>query len=291
MRGRSLRRLLLACAFIAWASPLRLAAGSPQLEAELNQYGGTASGTFTGGSCLAAPAARVYYQGIAGRVALRPEQLERRSALGVRVGRRAPVGPVLELAGAVQVERYALLEPGETRHVDDVPPRRLRTVVASRLGYDWLLFGMKGGLLLRQVQGEVDVEHCMQQPGTCPEYGNMTFEAFPDLSLRFGPSEPLHLDVGLGAYSLPTLMQPGLYAGLTAQHRGLRLALHAGEHLTFHGHGSPRFDLACAIPATRTLRVIGGVSLSEGYHDASELEGRVGLELILPGKRSVAESR
>jgi hypothetical protein len=305
------RSLLMALilALFSWGKPNGVHAGTPSIEAELGPHGGTASGEFRGAGCASAPAARIRYQGFGARVNLRPaDAFERRRPIAAeetpeprgrlrasRKGPWTPEGATLELAAAVRYERYALLEPGMSStngDVSHVPEPLLRGAASLRAGYDFRFFGARGGLLVHQRYDQVEVTDCLDRPRSCPLYDSLRVRAFPEVAIRVGAWEPVHIDAGLGSYNLPTLHQPGLYAGLGFQLDGFGAAFHVGSHDTFHGAYSNRFDLSVLIPVSEELRLTAGASLGEGHASVpqtlpfatSEWEGQSGVELTLPGK-------
>jgi hypothetical protein len=102
-------------------------------------------------------------------------------------------------------------------------------VIAGRVGYDWRWFGFRAGLFLWFREG-----------GLRP---------FPEAALRFGDVDGMRFVVGLGAYDVPTLLRPGLYAGILAPlGRGWQLDVHVGQHLGIADEASVRMHGGLRVP-------------------------------------------
>jgi hypothetical protein len=159
------------------------------------------------------PDVRVKYGGIGGQVS---------THLGDDAGRRPGTGFVLGAGAAGAYDHVLLLGPCRSLTTNcAVPPSFFEGAIAGRLGYDWSWFGFRAGILFWGVRD-----------GGFP---------FPDISLRFGAVDGVRFVAGLGAYDVPTMLRPGLYAGLVAPlEKGWELELHVGQHLGIAGLASVR---------------------------------------------------
>jgi hypothetical protein len=68
--------------------------------------------------------------------------------------------------------------------------------------------------------------------------------------------------VGLGAYDVPTMLRPGLYAGILAPlERGWQLQMHVGQHLGMSGLSSVRVHGGLRVPIARSSWLTLGAAL------------------------------
>jgi hypothetical protein len=201
-------------------------AGGP-LDAEATAFGGSVPSHMTCG-----PDVRVKYGGAGGRLETHFDDGPlARPGTGLSVGG----------GGAVAYDHLLLYRPCG-------PPSDCATssyaegVGAGSVGYDWRSFGFRAGLLLWG-----------RDNGLLP---------FPDGALRFGDVDGIRVVVGLGAYDVPTMLRPGLYAGILAPlERGWQLDMHVGQHLGMSGLSSMRVHGGLRVPIASSSWLTLGAAL------------------------------
>ncbi len=251
----------------------RAGADDPSLQVDITAYGGTASGQFQRAGCSGhPPAAALHYQGAGAQMRWRPHN----NRGGFLVGASA----------ALERNSYSLLSPGSSGETN-VPPVSARGAGGVRLGYDGDWIGLHGGAFVFQEFGEVRTVGCPAGTTGCTSlptavYGSPGLTFWPDLMVRFGSLDSFRFELGAGTYNVPTLLRPGLYAGMGyALPLGWDFATHFGYTDSFHGNGGGRLDLAVKMPVLEALRVGLGGAVSEGYMDRTDFEAALTLEVTL----------
>jgi hypothetical protein len=251
------RRLFLSLGFVGLiASAARPAASSP-VDIEGTTYGGSASGGWACG-----PDTRVKYGGVGAEVRIHPTA---RPEPGTN--QAGDDGIVLSVGGAAEHRAYAFLDCNQCSNAGTtVPPAGVVYGGTIKAGYDGRWIGVNGGLLLWQ---NLDTA-----TDTSP-----TTNFFPELSLRVGPLDRFRAEIGIGSYGAPTILRPGLWAGVVGVlDPGWELAFHESvEVATGAGaSGGYRSDLTLKLPVTRELQVgLGGALTAGGLPGSVDQEGRV----------------
>jgi hypothetical protein len=111
--------------------------------------------------------------------------------------------------------------------------------VGGRIGYDWSEVGVRlGGLLLWNGDG---------------------LRPWPDLTLRLGQVQRLHVAAGLGSYDIETLVHPGVWLGLELPlGSGWEITLHEGAHGNFGDTTSSRTVVSLRLPLSDRLWLVAG---------------------------------
>ncbi|MCU0657676.1 MAG: hypothetical protein MUF64_21175 [Polyangiaceae bacterium] len=232
-------------------------AGEPAIagttgEVEGGLHGGTGAGNWACG-----PSARLNFGGLGarGRVWLSPQE---QAAVdeAVRTG-ALPRGFSVGAAAVAEARRYKLSacrqDPceGDARQV---PPDSTVGAASISVGYDGEWVGARGGVLATQRFRR----HTDRSP---------TLELLPDVALRVGKQQQLRGELGLGSYSIDTLLRPGLYVGGTLPVSStLELTARLGVHRVFDGSPGARLDLSSRwrLGGRAHLELAGGISEGEG---------------------------
>lgn len=220
-------------------------------------YGGTTTGQWACG-----PSARVNYGGLGAQgrfwVSSRPKQPQDKSAQGESV----PEGFNLGGGLATEVRGYRLLHcPGGgddcTESSRQLPPTGFVEAASVSLGYDAKVFGIRlGGLATQRYSHHTD-----RKPSLL---------VFPEFHLRIGRLRGLRGEVGLGSYSVDTLLRPGLYfGGVGPIQENIEIAARLGVHQVFDTQFGIRGDLAAKFYMGGMGYLDAGVGLSTGEERAS----------------------
>ncbi len=251
-RRRSTLSLLSAGIFAAFTSRSEAHDPTP-VDVEAAAWGGTASGQLPArGGCAFAPTVGTTLGGVGGRVRVRP------------IATRADPdhGWQMSAQGAVEYQSNTALAEGSD-HQTAVPDNQPLAGGAVDVGYDWRYFGAHGGILVRQTYGAPEIP--VNDTGTeaRPDqatYPNTTASAFPQVSLRGGPVDGFHGELGVGAYTPAMVMRPGLHAGLGYSTRsGYDVMGRCGLQSSTRDTGALRCDLSGAVPLNEQVSLgVGG---------------------------------
>lgn len=249
-----------------------------RVEIELEGHGGRTAGRPPAG-CATAPVLGIGYAGGGGRVRWRP-----------RVSTAHPErGPEVVASGVVEHHTFDVVSPG-SGGVRDVPPDRTFAAGSLSAGYTWHGFGIRGGATVFEAISGASIE--------CPDgrttstggvmvpctpralYGPPRLMVLPELHLRIGPVEDLHVELGWGPYSIATTARPGVHVGFVIPLPARwQIALRGGYHYSTLNDLHPRGDLSLHIPVHRRLRIEVGGALGGGAAGFVGGEGRVAAQV------------
>lgn len=258
-RRRSLVVLTLA---MGAAFTSRSEANDPiNVDLEATPYGGTSSGHLPSrGGCAFAPSAGVTYGGIGGRVRVRQ-----------RVDRADPTrGATVTVQGAAEYRSHELLAEGSD-HQRALPDNRVMGAAGISVGYDWRYVGVHAGVIARQVYGEPSVPcESNSADASClarATYPSTAVSIFPDVTVRGGPSDGLHGELGVGAYTPAMLTRPGVHLGVGYTTRsGWDAAARCGVTNPIGDDRAFRCDLSGAAPVGERVTVGLGGGVIDGYN-------------------------
>jgi len=158
---------------------------------------------------------------------------------------------------------------------DERPGYFLDPIVGLRLGagFDWSLFGLRGGALVALPPADARIAEAM---------------LVPDVQLRFGSLSAVWGELGLGAYDAATVLRPGTYVGLgVAATRSLSLRAHYGLHAGLGSFGHTVLQLGSRFDAgfhhalsSRLAWGLGGAHQSNGLFDQGTWEARSELRVV-----------
>ena len=237
------RRIFLVLATVAFVTlgVERYSAAVPT-EIEADGYAGAASGGWACG-----PRSTATYAGGGASVRVHPNPSPANEATAarkpntegdqdteedVREPYREPDGVTLGVRGGGEYRSFELDSPSSTgSHERQLPPSRVLGGVQGDFGGDFRYFGFRIGGLVYQRWDDHD------DPGP-------TTSVLPTFDFRFARrTGPVAL-IGFGAFSVPTLLRPGLYTGIGWQEaRGFGIEGRVGVHLVFDGQAGLRGDV------------------------------------------------
>jgi hypothetical protein len=155
------------------------------------------------------------------------------------------------------------------------PLRRMQMGAGLRLGADWRWFGFGAGAL---------TNYRLEAPGQYELARDLPL--WPDVLLRFGRRDVLHVDLGLGAYDASTVLRPGLFAGVgVVPVEDWHILAHFGMHQPgAFGNAVLRADLAVRRGLGQGMEVGMGVAWTHdpdypGNGTGFDGRGLVALEL------------
>jgi hypothetical protein len=244
--------LLTAGIFAAFTS--RSEANDPTpVDVEASAWGGTASGHLPArGGCAFAPTVGTTLGGAGGRVRVRPGASRAEPDRGWQMSAQ----------GAVEYQSNTTLAEGSDRQTA-VPDNQPMAGGAVEVGYDWRYFGAHGGVLVRQTYGAPSIP--INDMGGDVRLDQATYpstavSAFPQVTLRGGPTDGFHGELGIGAYTPAMVMRPGLHAGLGYSTRaGYDVMGRCGVQSTTRDTGALRCDVSGAVPLNEQVSLgVGG---------------------------------
>ncbi len=252
---------LLCCGALATA--LDAAADDPPSEVEIGLNGYTGQGE-TAWAC--GPSARVKYGGLGGT--LRWQQLRKMPrvsspSLGV------PEGLSLETSVVMEQRSFTLLSASSSTPAgSQLPPGAWMYAANFRYGYDWRYLGLRMGSLAFPVYKSNTQSSPSMQP-------------FPELSLRAGPIDLVYGELGLGSYNLPTMTNPGVYAGVGVNFWQKATVMSHLLAALYSGTAGSRWDLSVRGVLTdhASFEMGGGLSLSGPSSSVHEPMGWVQLDM------------
>lgn len=185
-----------------------------------------------------------------------------------------PDGAFVALAAAGEHRAFTLIDCGSnpcSPSNDVVPPSGMALGASARGGYDSRWFGLRLGVLTWQNWRD-------------PTDTSAKWNVWPDASIRIGPTTSFRGEIGIGEYSLSTLLRPGFWIGFGyAPAPGWDIAVHGGANETFDGLVLGwRTDSALKVPISQALQLGVGSALSEGVGSGVNPEGRLSLIVHVP---------
>jgi hypothetical protein len=252
-RPRRVALVTVACGMFAAFTSQSEAQDRHSVDAEVAPYGGTTSGHLPSrGGCAFAPTVGTTFAGVGGRVRFRQHADDNRTR-----------GLSVTAQGAVEQQSSTLRAAGSDmqRAVPDDQPMGAGGV---HVGYDWRYVGFHAGVIAREVVGEPSVP-CSSGSSDAACLAGATYPRtdvtlFPDVRVRGGPSDGLHGEVGVGAYTPAMLLRPGVHIGLGYSTRaGHDVTARCGVQSTVGDDRALRCDLSGAMPIGERVTVgLGG---------------------------------
>lgn len=223
-------------------------------DAAVGGHGGSVSGHTGPLGCGSAGIARGTVGGAAMRARVRVRE---------HPGTGSEEGFVAEVQGGVE-HRAHTAERGGGVSTPSIPEDGMLLGGAFAVGYDWRWIGLHVGVLAREVVGtatevcRVDASMLCVLP---PRYANVAVRAFPQGVFRFGRTDRVYGELGVGAHDPALVLRPWIYHGLhVAIAPGAELALRVGTQWTFAENYPARIDVAATIPLGRRF----GLGLGAG---------------------------
>lgn len=269
---------LTACVFAAFTS--RSEANDPtDVELSATPYGGTTSGRLPArAGCAFAPSMGTTFGGLGGaaRVRVHPQ------------GDRT-TGLTIAAQGAVEHQTNTLRGEGSD-HQTAIPADQPMAAGSVTVGYDWRYFGVRSGVIAREVydgpqfpsgcepySSEADYQRCLRDA----TYPRTRVSVFPEVVLRGGPSDGLHGEVGVGAYTPAMLLRPGAHVGVGYSTRaGHDITARCGMQNTMGDNGAFRCDVSGAMPASdRVTLGVGGAVVNSDSRTDFDARGTVTVRL------------
>ena len=252
-RTRRVALATVACGMFAAFTSRSEAQDRLSVDVEATPYGGTTSGHLPSrGGCAFAPTVGTTFAGVGGRARLRQHADDDRTR-----------GLSVTAQGAVEHQSNSLHAQGSDMQ-RAVPGDQAMGAAGVHVGYDWRYVGFHAGVIAREVNGEPSVpcDSGSADPACLARatYPGTRVTVFPDLRVRGGPSDGLHGEVGVGAYTPAMLHRPGVHIGLGYSTRaGHDLTARCGVQSTVGDDRALRCDLSGALPVHERVTLgLGG---------------------------------
>lgn len=253
-RARRVALATVACGMFAAFTSQSEAQDRLSVDVEATPYAGTTSGHLPSrGGCAFAPSVGTTFAGVGGRARLRQHADDNRTR-----------GLSVTAQGAVEHQSNTLREPGSDMQ-RAVPADQVMGATGVTVGYDWRYVGFHAGVIAREVYGDPSVPCDASTMGSSACLAQATYPRtdvtlFPDLRLRGGPSDGLHGEVGVGAYTPAMLHRPGAHVGVGYSTRaGHDLTARCGVQSTVGDDRALRCDLSGALPLNEVVTLgLGG---------------------------------
>lgn len=222
------------------------------VDVEATPYGGTTSGHLPArGGCAFAPTVGTTFAGVGGRVRYRQHADDDRTR-----------GLSVTAQGAVEYQAHTLRAPGSDMQ-RAVPDDGVAGAAGVSVGYDWRYLGFRAGVIGRQVVSDPTVPcDANSADAAClarATYPNTHLSVFPDVTVRAGPSDGFHGELGAGAYTPAMLLRPGAHVGVGySTRRGHDVTARCGFQSTVGDEFPFRCDLSGSLPLNERVTVGAG---------------------------------
>jgi hypothetical protein len=259
---RAGRALAVFALFAAQGSPGQ-AQQRTAVELEATPYGGTTSGQLPSrGGCAFAPTVGTTFAGLGARARLHQHHDGDRTR-----------GLSVVVQGALEGQSHRLLAVGSDMQ-RDLPADQTMAAGGLTVGHDWRYVGIHAGGIVREVVDGPDLPcDAARADAAClarASYPRTRANFFPDLRLRGGPSDGLHGELGVGAYSPALLLRPGVHLGVGyTTRRGHDLTARCGLQSTVGDARAARCDLAGSLPLSERVALGLGAAV---VHDDDRVD-------------------
>jgi len=247
--------LALSCALLGTVlTPSSRAQQRIGVDVEATPYGGITSGQLPSrGGCAFAPTVGTTFGGVGMRARVHQHQGDRTRGLSIST------------QAAVERQSHTLRAEGSDMQ-RAIPDDQTMAAGAVSVGYDWRYFGVHAGGIVREQIGEPSIpcDITMTDSGCLSRatYPHTVFGFFPDLRLRGGPSDGLHGEVGVGAYTPAMLLRPGAHLGVGyTTRRGHDLAARCGVQSIVGDSTALRCDVSGTLPLNEWVSLSAGGAL------------------------------